>query len=227
MTRQSHLELAPVLRSLISNKSVVFDIGSHAGQFTKLFARLSPDGMVYAFEPSSYARSILSISLSPHRMKNVQVVPAAVGDTPGTLPLTSPVKPRGSVRFGLAHLGGNSTVRGHTESVPVLTLDEFSDEYRVHDLDFLKADIEGWEMRALLGGKNTIKRHRPTMYLELINSHLARAGDSLHEAWELLLSWDYRPLEWTSGTKLQLLETPRDGDAFWIPSEHNVTLKST
>jgi len=33
---------------------------AHAGQFSKLFARMAPRGRVYAFEPSAYARSVLT-----------------------------------------------------------------------------------------------------------------------------------------------------------------------
>jgi FkbM family methyltransferase len=221
LTRQHHMELAAVLRRFIGGDAVVFDAGSHAGQFSKLFARLAPAGQVYAFEPSEYARSILTLALRAHRLNGVEVVPAALGDAEGSLTLTTPIKSAGSVRYGLAHLGNGGGGGGgvRTETVPVTTLNAFVAEHGVGRFDFLKADIEGWEMRALVGGAAAIERHRPAMLLELIDGHLARAGDSLEHAWELLASWDYQPMEWTGGTGLKLMDAPRDGDSFWLPAE--------
>ena len=220
LTRQHHMELAAVLRRFIPGDAVVFDVGGHAGQFTKLFSRLAPAGKVYAFEPSEYARSILTLALRAHRLTGVEVVAAALGDAESSLTLTTPLKSAGSVRFGLAHLGGpESPGEGRTETVPVTTIDTFAASRGVTRLDFLKGDIEGWEMRALVGGRRTIERHRPAMLLELIDSHLVRAGDSLPQAWELLVGWDYQPMRWTGGAGLALLDSPRDGDVFWLPAE--------
>ena len=49
--QQHHTELTPVFRPLIAPDAVVIDVGAHAGQFSKLFAGLAPQGRVYAFEP--------------------------------------------------------------------------------------------------------------------------------------------------------------------------------
>ena len=54
IVKQHHRELRPALSQLINSNSVILDVGSHAGQFAKLFARLAPRGHVYAFEPGTY-----------------------------------------------------------------------------------------------------------------------------------------------------------------------------
>jgi FkbM family methyltransferase len=84
---------------------VVFDVGAHAGQYTKLFARAASCGHVYAFEPGSYARAILRASVALHRLDNVTVVPMALGAARGVDILSVPVKHRGGFGFGLSHLG--------------------------------------------------------------------------------------------------------------------------
>jgi hypothetical protein len=58
-TQQHHRALAATIMRLVPPASVVFDIGAHAGQYTKLFANAAAEGRVYAVEPGSYARSIL------------------------------------------------------------------------------------------------------------------------------------------------------------------------
>ena len=222
VTRQYHGDLRPVLRRFVARDATVFDAGAHAGQFSKLFARLAPAGNVYAFEPSPYALSILRLALRAHGLKNVRVVAAACGETPGALTLTTPVKASGagSVRFGIAHLGGAAGDGARRDDVPVIALDAFMEENRIDRLDFIKADVEGWEVRMLLGAARTIARCRPPLLLELNDAWLRRAGDSLAGAWRLLSDWRYVPMEWTDGAELRPVPAPKNGEHFlWLPAE--------
>ena len=222
VTRQYHGELEPTLRRFIAGDATVFDVGAHAGQFSKMFARLAPAGRVYAFEPSPYALSILRPALRAHGLKRVRVIAAACGDAPGALALTTPVKASGagSVRFGLAHLGGAAGNGARRDDVPVIALDTFMEENRIGRLDFLKADVEGWEVRMLRGAARTIARRRPPLLLELNDAWLRRAGDSLPAAWRLLSDWGYVPMEWAGAARLRPVPAPKDGEHFfWLPAE--------
>lgn len=212
--RQHHRELLPLLRRFVPRDAIVIDVGAHAGQFAKLFAALAPAGRIYAFEPSGYARSILNLAVHARRLSNVTVVGRALGDAPGEAVLSTPLKAKGSVRFGLAHFG--TAGPGRSERVPIVTLDGFADEQRLTRLDFVKADVEGWEARMLAGGAATLQRLRPPMLLELIDSHLRRAGDDLASAWARLIAWGYTPHAWSS-EGLTPLAAPRDGDSIWLP----------
>lgn len=198
--RQHHRELLPLLGQFVDTNAVVLDIGAHAGQFTKLFARLAPAGQVFAFEPSSYARSILTLAVRTHRLTNVTIVASALGDAPGQATLSTPVKAAGSVRFGLAHLGAATAAR--TEVVPVVPLDQFAAQHRLTKLSFVKAEVEGWELRMLSGGAETLRGFRPPLLLELVDNHLRRAGDTLPAAWSTLQAWGYAPHAWKGGDRL-------------------------
>ena len=188
LARQHHGALRPLLGDHVGPGAVVVDAGAHAGQFTKLFAALAPGGRVYAFEPGAYARRILDTVVRFKRLDNVEVVAAALGDEDGEATLTHPLKARGSLGFGLAHLGGDGEGGGRAlcESVPVTTLDRFAGAAGLRRLDFVKADVEGWEVRLVRGARATLERFRPALLLELGQSHLARAGDAPEEAWRLL-----------------------------------------
>ncbi|MSP21243.1 MAG: hypothetical protein EXQ93_06990 [Alphaproteobacteria bacterium] len=84
-------------------------------------------------------------------------------------------------------------------------------------VSFVKADVEGWEMRMLTGAAGTIRCFRPPMLIELVDGHLRRAGDTLESAWSLLTTWSYEAHTWTNG-RLARCEAPRDGDCFWLPA---------
>lgn len=227
VTKQHHKDMLPYLRPLIGPGAVVFDVGGHMGQFAKLFAGLATGGRVFTFEPSAYAGSILGLALRLRGLANVTAVDAGLGDTPGTATLTTPLKPAGTFRYGLAHLGGEVPAsppagqaparQAHAETCTITTIDRFMEEQGLARLDFIKLDVEGWEHRVLRGGAEAIRRHRPPMMIELVDSQLARAGDDLPATWAQLLSWGYRPMLWRGGATLEPINAPRDGDAVWLP----------
>ena len=189
--QQHHLELRPLLRRLIPADAVVLDIGAHAGQFAKLFARLAPRGRVYAFEPSPYALSILRLAVRTSGLKNIIIEPLGLSDTPGAARLTTPIKRRGDVGFGLAHLGDADRPGAHVEhEVRLTTLDQACGG--LERLDFIKIDIEGWELSALRGGAATLERFRPTIFAEANHRHLARAGATPAQLWAFLEGLGYQ-----------------------------------
>ncbi|HWK44963.1 MAG TPA: FkbM family methyltransferase [Stellaceae bacterium] len=218
VSRQHHRELLPILRPLIPADAIVLDIGGHAGQFAKLFAGLAPRGRVYSFEPGGYARSILSTVIRFSRLGNVTVVPTGLGDRAGEAVLSVPIKRSGSLGFGLSHLGGGETGRAlRTETVAIDTVDAFINRAGIRRVDFIKADIEGWELRMLTGAAATLARFKPPLLLELTDAHLARAGDSLAATWSFLTGLGYRPHGAAAdlGT-LRALDQPVEGDIFWL-----------
>ena len=200
--QQHHLPLREAFRSHIPDDAVVVDIGAHAGQFSKLFARMAPRGTVYAFEPSAYARSILEPALRWNGIGNVRLTPAGLSDGVGQTVLHTPIKRSGSMGFGTAHMGGVPAATHHEQGVVLTTLDAFASTEKLTRLDFIKADIEGWELRALKGGEATIRRFRPALYLEVDAACLVRAGDTPEDLFDWLgglgysafASPDHRPV---------------------------------
>ena len=193
--QQHHRELEAPFRPHIARDAVVFDVGAHAGQFSKLFAKLAPQGRVFAFEPSAYARSILQPALAWNRLGHVEIVPKGLSDADGSLVLHTPIKRRGGLGFGLAHFGGDEGRPTMTQTVNLTTLDGFFAGRGLNRLDFIKADVEGWEAHVLRGGRQTLAAHRPTLFLEVVETSLARAGSSPAEIWGLLTPLGYRALK--------------------------------
>jgi FkbM family methyltransferase len=178
-TQQHHSELRPVFAPHVPADAVIIDVGAHAGQFSKLFARMAPAGHVYAFEPSAYARSVLAPALRFNRLDNVTILPLGLSDAPATDVLHTPLKRRASLGFGIAHLGHTlAGERAMDQTILLTTLDAFAEEQALDRLDLIKADIEGWELRVLEGGARTLKRFRPALFLEVDGAFLARAGDT-------------------------------------------------
>ncbi len=231
-TKQHHQELRPALSQLIRSDSVILDVGSHAGQFAKLFARLAPRGHVYAFEPGSYALSILRPVIRLSRFRNITVLPFGLGDAPAELDLSVPIKPSGSVGYGLSHMGAVNSVsdgerhldwRHVEESIRISTIDEVVAARRIERVDFIKADIEGWEMRMLAGAEATISRHHPALMIEVVDTHLARAGDSAEALFKLLTGYGYRAFKLDARLVRYIeITRPEDNDIFFVTDEKTI-----
>jgi FkbM family methyltransferase len=226
-TQQHHRALAPVIARLVPTDAVVFDVGAHAGQFTKLFARAASQGRVYAFEPGSYARAILRTAVWLNRLGNVEIVPLALGAAAGLARLQVPVKASGSYGFGLSHLGAPAERWRAVaqELVALSTIDAVAAALALDRLDFIKADIEGWELALLRGGEQTLRRFRPSLLIELSQPHLARAGDRLADAFAFLQELGYAAFELTRAGELAPVAAPHDGDFWFIPAERTTSLR--
>ncbi|HEY1797652.1 MAG TPA: FkbM family methyltransferase [Stellaceae bacterium] len=221
VTQQHHRELLPLFRRLIPRDGVVVDVGAHAGQFAKLFARCAASGRVYAIEPSAYARSILTTVVRLHRLGNISILPVALGAETRESLLSTPIKASGSHGFGLAHLGEPESrwQRVVTEAITETTLDALSAELKFDRLDFIKADIEGNEMRLLVGARETIARFRPRLLVELNDAHLARAGDTMTDAFALMAGLGYRALTLGPDGGFSAAEPGSAGDFWFLPAE--------
>ncbi len=222
LARQHHTGMLDVLTALIPADAVVLDVGAHAGQFTKLFAALAPRGRVYAFEPSLYARSILRQVVFWHRLKHVEVVAAGLADAAGDADLVTPIKASGAIGFGLAHLGGDASGDARRDRVEVATLDRFAAARGLARIDFIKADIQGSEIRLLRGGAETLARFRPAVLLELTADDLRRAGADAAEAWQRFDRLAYRAFRWEPTADRPLWPAPApagDGDYLFADAQ--------
>lgn len=220
--KKHHREMTPILKKFIPADGVVLDVGAHAGQFAKMFSEIASNGMVVSIEPGSYARSILRFALLFNRCTNVVVVPCALGSNSDVEILHLPEKRKGSFGFGLSHIAGQKNDLSErfkivSDVVVSARLDDIAVKMNFERLDFIKADIEGWELRMIKGGLETIKRFSPVIYLELVEHSLARAGDSVNDAWETLTGLGYDPFILNETTmSLAPLNTVTEGDIWWL-----------
>ncbi len=194
-TQQHHKEMRQVFGPILPQDGVVFDVGAHSGQFAKLFAEMVPNGHVHAFEPGSYALSLLRPVLRLNRLANVTVHECGLGDAEQELVLNMPRKRSGSYGFGLSFMGDASGEARAlvSETVRVRRIDDIVAELGLKRLDLIKADIEGSEMRMVVGAEATLRRYRPALFLEVSDSTLRRHGDSIAGLTEFLKSLGYAP----------------------------------
>jgi FkbM family methyltransferase len=144
-----HLECA---LTFVEKFDVAMDVGAHIGTWT---VRLARDfKQVYAFEPAPDTYECLSKNCESYA--NISLSQSAIGAYGGYGRLDNDPTRQGNT--GARILRG---IKGEG-SVKVSTLDSFG----LKVLDFLKIDVEGYEIGVLQGGVQTLRRCRPVVLLE-------------------------------------------------------------
>ena len=139
--------VARLLTSLARERRVVVEAGANIGYYTLLMATTQPaGGVVHAFEPRPEVFARLAENVALNALSSVRLNDAAVSDTAGGATLYLP----DSGNREMASL--DRTFAPATQSVDVRTV-RLDDLLRVEsaDVDLLKLDVEGSEVRALEG----------------------------------------------------------------------------
>ena len=119
------------------------DIGSNVGMWTRELAQKFEQ--VYCFEPNP--NFIECFNKNIHEA-NVQLFQYGLSNKEHTASLTA----------------FNSTIITKKEgNIKCRTLDSFN----LNDIDFIKIDVDGFEVEVLLGAENTIKRNNPVINVEM------------------------------------------------------------
>ena len=146
-------------RDAVGAGTTVLDVGANVGAYSVLLGQwVGREGRVFAFEPAAAAfEGLLShVDLNGQR-DVVRAIPAAVGDRDG------------NGRLAIAKTAGESRLAGSADEgpsvdVPLVTIDTFSRREAIAPA-FIKIDVEGAELAALRGARETIRRGGPGLAL--------------------------------------------------------------
>lgn len=135
--------VADLLKDRIGASHVMLDIGAHVGSSTAYFLALG--WTVHCFEPDAANRAVLEARFSG--CPQVSIDPRALSETPqsGVSFFTS------IESTGISGLHAFADSHEATSSVEVTTLAIVAEEMGVDRVDFLKIDVEGFDLAVLRG----------------------------------------------------------------------------
>lgn len=190
------------LLEFLKSGDFVCDVGGNIGQTALWIAHaVGPDGLVVSFEPvpTNIKRFERNMALNSS-ICNLRLIRSGLGSGVGKVVIKENAKNSGASRVTIeSNLGGVFT------DVAITTLDSFfSKNYSSQSLDFIKIDVEGFEMSVLRGAQRTLERYRPTLFVEVDDENLREQGSSSEELIEYLRSFGYSISDLTTGADLSV-----------------------
>lgn len=215
---------ASIVRHLVSTGDCVIDIGASIGAYTKfLSAAVGRTGRVYSFEPNPAIYDFLSHNVNKLKLRNVELFDVALSDKSGTASIVIPRYRWGNECHYDATL---ETKRAQPEcrrmEVPVCTLDSFF-ESREQKIAFIKCDVNYHELACLRGARETIRRSRPAILIEILTNPDKDGGPGAL-VFELMREWGYEAY-WFDGKLLRKRQPgERSQNYFFLTPEHAARL---
>jgi len=178
-------EIQSVIRRLVPAGGVFVDVGANIGTYTVRASQVvGLQGRVVAIEAHPVTFGFLQRTIALNGFRNVTALNIAVGDTQGAVrvqytpsnPGETHVSPSGNADIAMTPLDGCMTGLGITA------------------INYLKIDVEGYELFVLRGARRIIEASRDiVVQIEQVERHARRYGHSVGEAAELLASYGLRP----------------------------------
>lgn len=145
----------------IHSGDVVIDTGACAGFFTRQALKRGAQ-RVYAFEPLQKIASALQETFRQEcKAGTVIVAPIALTNTTGTA----------SFNNGDHYICEARLTSEGAHTVMTSTLDDFVRSQNVERIDFIKMDIEGEEMNAVMGAVGAINRFKPRLAIAVYHQY--------------------------------------------------------
>lgn len=150
--------LVEVMERYITPGSTVLDIGAHIGTHTLTLSKFAGKaGKVYAFEPQMKIYSELTHNLMLNGCTNTTAYRCALGDAVKSIEMCpATAENEGGTPIGV---GGD-----HAEMV---TLDSLN----LEGISFIKLDVENVEYEVLLGARETLRKCRPYILIEIMGNY--------------------------------------------------------
>ena len=169
------------LKNNIKNGDIVLDIGANIGFYAKLLSNFAGnEGKVHSFEPDKVNFKHLIKNLKGRN--NVVLNNKAVSDK------REIIKVYKSKDLNVDHRTYHVDEYESIEEIEAISIDQYvNSDFKV---DFIKMDIQGYEISALKGMENTIKSNQKiTMLLEFWPYGLHAAGHTVKEFCDLINSF--------------------------------------
>jgi FkbM family methyltransferase len=147
----------------------ILDVGANIGAVAEAALRSYPESHIICFEPVEATFEVLRNRLEPYSDR-VTLINKALSDTNGTceINITSFHGANSIEAQSQFHKDLNPhVVEVSKETIALVRLDDVADQLGDHEIDVMKIDVEGHELKVLKGGIEFIKNRVDTIIIEI------------------------------------------------------------
>ena len=159
-------EIIEIAKKYIIRGSTVLDLGANFGQMSIEFSKLvGPKGKVYSFEAQNFVFNFAKKNLDSNNCNNVILFENAVYNKDGETLYFPQHDFSTTSAFKGAPFSGLALISDSKNGIPVktITIDSLKIETPI---SFIKVDVQGADLFAMQGAKETILKHKPVIIFE-------------------------------------------------------------
>lgn len=160
------------IREEVKPGQVVLDIGANKGIVTWFLGKqVGPKGRVLAFEPQPEMVPQIERVARSFGLANVEVHGIGLSDRADQASLF-----RGEAGSTANLVAGRDWQQEELE-IDVVTLDSFAEEHGLDAIDFIKCDVDGYELPVLRGATRVLTEQGPDVLIEVTESALPEVSE--------------------------------------------------
>jgi FkbM family methyltransferase len=187
-----------IIKSILPTKFknenlIIFDVGANVGNYTKFIYNLFPKATIYCFEPNLDTFKKLEINIQ--NIQNIKAINYGVGSAAGKFQIYTSKENDIS-----SHASMLKSVFENEENIlsidtEIITLDEFCLTNNIPYIDFLKIDVEGFELEVLKGAIELIKHNKIKIIQFEFNYMNIESRVFFKDFYKLLFNYDIHRME--------------------------------
>jgi FkbM family methyltransferase len=163
-----------LFKSAIGSQIIV-DVGANNGFTALRFSGMEGVKHVIAFEPdpANFGRAASNLALNGD-VESITLLNLGLGAEDAELGLRVGIEGNsGTMKISSELSSGSSGSK-----IRVTRLDDTLADQGIHHVDFIKVDVEGYEMEVLKGARKTLETSKPRLFIEIDDANLREQSSS-------------------------------------------------
>lgn len=177
--QNEHVGLVNHILPYVTNKNIMIQAGGNCGFILSTF--VDHFKTIYTFEPDPVNFYCLNQNVTAQHVFKMQ---ACLGKTKETVNVKQLIREDRPHDTGGVHVHGSGLT-------PTIVIDELN----LTGCDLIQLDIEGYELNALMGAIETIKKYKPVICVELCEKWLNRYDNTSDDVYDFLTSLNYKLID--------------------------------
>lgn len=187
-----------VFKKILDENSVFIDVGASLGLMTVYAAKNCGVKTILSFEPEQERFNILKSNIELNHIHNVTIFPFGLGMKEETVKLFT-----GSFSPSIVDSEGKDNLY---EIIHIKKLDDILISSQIQKVDFIKVDIEGYELEALTGCSQLLSSDNPPALCVEYVSKLQKRNNDLYDFIKQVNKYRIFQLTGTNNTISPLIE---------------------
>jgi FkbM family methyltransferase len=176
-----------LIKDRFKSNTVFIDVGANIGYYSIWASKFNPSGKIFSFEPGEINFKRLNENIACNNLfATIIPIQKAVAASSGIISMTAELDT-------LNHIVKSESKSNilNTLEADCISLDDFAKEENISFIDYLKIDVEGFELDVLIGAEKLLLEKKIGIIQMEINNALLHSGHTVDAMLDLLKKCSY------------------------------------